>query len=171
MQLVKMGAFWPVVTPNNRDVLFMSIQSGTPLPWIVPLEGGSAAKVTNVAVSGQFAIAPDSKRIAFSTEQDGGDFILVCDLPSCTSQQRFPGGSRNGTTRWMPDGTGVAYIDPVDQSNIRFQPADGSPSRPLSHFADKRRITDFAWSADGKRLAVARETVVNDVILIRGLAR
>ena len=36
-------------------------------------------------------------------------------------------------------------------------------------FTDSRRIGSFAWSRDGKRLAIARLTVTNDIVLFQGL--
>jgi hypothetical protein len=48
------------------------------------------------------------------------------------------------------------------------QPLDGGAPRQLTHFAD-RTIADFAWSRDGTRLAVARATVTNDIVLFKGL--
>jgi hypothetical protein len=36
---------------------------------------------------------------------------------------------------------------------------------------DSRTIPDFAWSRDGKRLAIARMTVTNDIVLFKGLKR
>jgi hypothetical protein len=41
----------------------------------------------------------------------------------------------------------------------------------LTHFNDDRIITDFAWSRDGKRLAVARSRVTSDIVLFKGLRR
>jgi hypothetical protein len=51
------------------------------------------------------------------------------------------------------------------------QPLDGSARRQLTHFADDRTITDFAWSRDGRRLAISRNTVTNDIVLFKGLRR
>jgi hypothetical protein len=45
------------------------------------------------------------------------------------------------------------------------QPIDGSSSTHLTDFKDGR-IFNFAWSRDGKQLALARGTVTNDVVLI-----
>jgi len=53
-------------------------------------------------------------------------------------------------------------------SNIWRQPLDGSAPRQLTHFTSDR-IFSFAWSRDGKRLAVSRGTVSGDVVLIRNL--
>jgi hypothetical protein len=53
---------------------------------------------------------------------------------------------------------------------IWVQPLDGKPPHQLTHFTD-RTIGDFAWSRDGKRLAIARVTVANDIVLFKGLKR
>jgi len=41
----------------------------------------------------------------------------------------------------------------------------------LTHFAGDRTINSFAWSHDGKRLAVVREATTNDIVLFKGLKR
>jgi Tol biopolymer transport system component len=46
---------------------------------------------------------------------------------------------------------------------------DGSTARQLTHFAADRTINDYAWSRDGKRLAVTRQSIGNDIVLFRGL--
>ena len=73
--------------------------------------------------------------------------------------------------RWTPDGRGVAYSDYETVTNIWVQPLDGGSSRQLSHFIDDRVIDDFAWSHDGKRLAISRETLPVDIVLFKGLRK
>ena len=46
--------------------------------------------------------------------------------------------------------------------------AGGSP-RQLTRFTDKRPIGSLAWSRDGKRLALTRSTITNDIVLFSGL--
>ena len=70
----------------------------------------------------------------------------------------------------MPDGQATVYVDPRTQSDLWVQPLDGGTARQLSHFpADGQQIWDFDWSADGKRLAVARASIASDIVLFRGL--
>jgi hypothetical protein len=66
-----------------------------------------------------------------------------------------PGGP---ISRWTPDSRGIAYytIDPGGQ---------------VTHLTDNRIIEDFAWSRDGKRLAVSRSMTTNDIVLFKGLKR
>jgi hypothetical protein len=49
------------------------------------------------------------------------------------------------------------------------QPLDGGRPSQLTRFTDTRPIGSFAWSRDGKRLAIARVTVTNDIVLFRKL--
>jgi hypothetical protein len=51
--------------------------------------------------------------------------------------------------------------------NLIVQPLDGSGPKPLTGFTD-RVITDFAFSADGKRLAISRLVTTNDIVLFKG---
>ena len=74
-------------------------------------------------------------------------------------------------SRWTPDGKGIAFNDVGRGGNLWVQPLDGSARRQLTHFADDRTITDFAWSRDGTRLAITRNTVTNDIVLFKGLRR
>jgi hypothetical protein len=39
----------------------------------------------------------------------------------------------------------------------------------LTHFTDPRGIAGFAWSKDGKRLAIARTSTSQDIVLFRGI--
>jgi Tol biopolymer transport system component len=89
----------------------------------------------------------------------------VCDFAACSSQRTFPFGSG-----WTPDSKGIAYVDPRTRSDIWVQPLDGGAPRQLTRFpADGQQIWDFAWSVDGQRLAVARASITNNIVLFRGL--
>ena len=52
--------------------------------------------------------------------------------------------------------------------NLWNQPIDGGAPKPVTNFTSEQ-IFSFAWSADGKRLAIARGTVTNDVVLVSNL--
>ncbi|MGA7920014.1 MAG: protein kinase [Candidatus Acidiferrales bacterium] len=68
---------------------------------------------------------------------------------------------------FTPDGKGVAYrVVDNGTDNIWVQPLDGSPDHALTKFTTDH-IRDFAWSPDGKSLAVVRDHTVSDVVLLR----
>jgi Tol biopolymer transport system component len=51
-------------------------------------------------------------------------------------------------------------------SQIWLQPVDGAPPRQVTKFASDS-IYSWAWSSDGKRLALSRGNTNSDAVLIR----
>jgi TolB protein len=121
-------------------------------------------------------ISPDGRMVAFQYDDEklektrlavipsgGGSRLFTLDFP------RDPLMRGNGQVQWAPDGHALTYFDTNDGiSNIWKQPLDGSAPRQLTHF-NSDRIFSFAWSKDGRHLAVARGTVASDVVLVRNL--
>ena len=71
------------------------------------------------------------------------------------------------TLQWMPDGRAINYIALNNGvSNIWRQPLDGSPPFQITKF-DTGRIFNFAYSPDGKQLALSRGSLNSDVVLIK----
>jgi serine/threonine protein kinase len=114
-------------------------------------------------------ISPDGRSIAFtSVDAQNQPTLTVCDLEACSSRKTFPARGV-GEGHWMPDGRGMAYVEAGTQ-DIWVQSLDGGAPRQLTHFpADGHQIWDFAFSADGKRVAVARARIASDIVLFRGL--
>jgi Tol biopolymer transport system component len=70
--------------------------------------------------------------------------------------------------QWLPDGRAVSFNrDTNGVSNIWAQPPDGGKPVQLTQFKDQI-ILNFAWSRDGRQLALARGIVINDAVLISG---
>jgi Tol biopolymer transport system component len=137
---------------------------------MVSIDGGDATPVVNLFAGGTGVdLSPDGKAIVFgSLSARNEPIFLICDLPACTQRRTLP---RTGPVRarWTPDGLGIAYPDSETQSNLWIQPLDGSRPRQLTRFTDGRIIGDFSWSRDGRRLAISRASVTNDIVLFKGL--
>jgi Tol biopolymer transport system component len=160
----------PVVTSDGRYVVFTSNRGGVQGPWVVPINGGEAVRIPTGAESsgGDVDVSPDSTRITFAP---GGPrpAVAVCDFPTCANRLDLaPPANFNGRSRWTPDGRDIAYVDATGV-NIWAMPLDGGPPRQLTHFADAGRpaISAFAYSHDGRRLAIVRTTTADDVVLLR----
>jgi Tol biopolymer transport system component len=151
------------VTPDDRFVLFTSIASGTVSIWMVAIEGGSPTKLADGSGA---AVSPDGRSIAFTAEVKGVQSLLVCSLPGCSSPNTISTAGFNTAVSWTPDGRGVAY---AKDANLWVQPLSGGAARQLTRFTDGGPIRSFAWSRDGKRLAITRSTVTNDIVLFDGL--
>jgi Tol biopolymer transport system component len=135
--------------------------------WIVPIDGGTPTQLVKGPAYTSLDVSPESKSIVFiSAEDPNRPTLVVCDLPACTARRTLSAPALT-RMRWTPDGREIAYVGPG--SNLWVLPLDGKPPRQLTRFTDGRTIANFAWSRDGKRLAVARATVKDDIVLFSGL--
>jgi Tol biopolymer transport system component len=169
-RIVSGGAMAPVLSRDDRQVIFLSTRSGVQSPWIAPLEGGEPTEIARVFAA-PVDVSPDGDRLLFLlVDAQNQGAITVCDLPGCANRRTLPRPANFGEDwiRWTPDGR-VAYTD-RGGSNIWAQPLDGGAPRQITQFAD-REIASFAWSRDGSRLAMIRTTTTNDVVLFRGLRK
>jgi serine/threonine protein kinase/Tol biopolymer transport system component len=157
----------PMVTPDGH-IVYASLRG----VMIMPVDGGTPTPVRAEVVGG-LDLSPDGKWVATLSPQQGqkAGALILCDLPDCASRRTLTAPKLSGNIRWMPDGRGIAYVDGETQTNIWVQPLDGAPASQLTRFTDGRIIPSFAWTRDGKRLAVARATVTNDIVLFKGLKR
>jgi Tol biopolymer transport system component/DNA-binding winged helix-turn-helix (wHTH) protein len=160
----------PSCSPDGKWVVFVS-NVGGPRLWKISIDGGAPTQLTDYD-SRSAAISPDDKWIAATNVEgdrvniavvpfEGGqpwkifDYTAVSPSPVCSC------------LRWTPDGQALAYIDTRKSvSNLWAQPLTGGPPRQITDFTSEL-IFDFAWSRDGKQLALARGTVTSDVVLIR----
>jgi Tol biopolymer transport system component len=113
-------------------------------------------------VGSSVAVSPNGRRVLFVSSKP--TICTLCDLPDCTNVKQLALKS----WRWAPDSQGVAYINQQDGRNLWEQPLDGGPPHALTHFPDAQ-ILDFAWSPDGKRLALSRGRRSDDIVLLTGL--
>jgi len=68
---------------------------------------------------------------------------------------------------WSRDGRALTYVDTrKGVSNIWSQSLEGGAPRPLTDFK-AGLIFDFAWSPDGRRVALACGTQTSDVVLMK----
>jgi Tol biopolymer transport system component len=152
--------------------VFLSGQNGLQAPWIVSLDGGSPRELAHrFAAAGSLDVSPDGQSIVFRSRNDQDMPVwIICQLPSCSTPRSIPSVGRYAPLRWTPEGTGIAYVDSAAATNIWVRPLVGSAPYQLTDFTD-RTIVDFAWSRDGKQLAIARASTTNDIVLFKGLKK
>jgi serine/threonine protein kinase len=135
--------------------------------------GGEPVTIDGPVPTGPPDISRDGRSMTFSSvDEQGHAIIVVCDMPDCTNRQhhsvpaiaRPPAPYFWRNIRFTPTGD-VSYLD-RGESNIWILPRSGGRPNQVTQFAPDRRITDFAWSYDG-RLAVSRFVWTNDVVLFK----
>jgi dipeptidyl aminopeptidase/acylaminoacyl peptidase len=106
----------------------------------------------------------NSNRVTFAVvDAHTGEFKKTFDIPK---SGWLPNYACAWVLRWTPDGKGLTY--PLSQggnTNLWVQPISGGPPQQITHFPDK--IIAYAWSEDGKQLAVARSNGSSDIVVFR----
>ncbi len=171
--LLVTGEAWnPVVTPDNRFVIFVSSRTGQQSLWMISIDGGDAKQLVNQFVAAPGAdVSQDGKSILFPTRDEGRKLAMVvtCRLADCRPREVLS-GIASTRFRWTPSGRAIAFIESDARTNIWTVPISGGTPVQLTHF-DDRVIVDFDWSPDGKQLVVARSLETNDIVVLKGLRR
>ena len=169
VQLVTGDAMRPAISADDKSAVFLSFRSGVLAPWIVPLAGGEPREIAHQSVDiGGVRLSPEGARMLFLSL--GGGWV-VCDLPDCANRREVPFPADVGAAyQWTPDGRAIAYI-PRQQGEIRAVPLNGGETRRIMTLAlpADRSPAAFAWSRDGRHLAVLESLVTEDIVLLSGL--
>ncbi len=160
------GAMTPQVSPDGKWVVYTKIGGVTTL-WKIPIDGGEPVQLTDKTSMYQ-VISPDGKLIAcyYFDEVSGSFKIAVIPFDGGAPLNLFDLNQQ--TVQWTPDGRAIAFIRTTNGvSNLWAQPLAGGEPKQLTEFKDQR-IFNFAWSRDGKQLALSRGVVNSDVVLLSG---
>jgi eukaryotic-like serine/threonine-protein kinase len=164
-------AAWPQCSPDGRWIIYTITDQPGENYFLgkIPIDGGEPKQITDKQAFAP-VISPDGKFIACNHREqanspwkiavlpsDGGAPLKVFDISSNNIGRRI---------RWTPDGRALTYNENQEGvTNLWIQPVDGGPPKRLTNFTDGQ-IRSFAWSRDGKQLAISRGEYTNDVVLI-----
>ena len=110
--------------------------------------------------------SPDESVVAVTYRDDEQRAIRMAIL-SADGRVVSKGLVFPGRTRWSADSHAVDYTDVRDGVwNIWRRPIDGSAPTQLTKFTGSDVIYNFAWSRDGKQLAVTRGHSTSDVVTV-----
>ncbi len=154
----------PVITPDNRWVLFHAATDGVQRIWKVSIDGGKPVAVAADA-PWRPAVSPDGKWIAYLSH---GTFTVIPiggGPPARTFTNISP--TNYAMVRWTSDGKGLLHNAGLnDRKNIWLQSIDGSPPRQVTHF-DDQYVLAFDVVPGGKELVIARGILSRDAVLIK----
>lgn len=161
----------PVCSPDGKWVVYSSSDAGRFTTWRVPIEGGSPQQVTDTT-SYSPTISSDGKSVAFLYgEGAAANFRLklaVAPAAGGAPLHQFDVLPKQyGKFRFTPDGQALAYsvMDERGVGNLWAQPLNGGSPTQITDFKSDK-IFDYAWSRDGKQLAVSRGQTARDVVLL-----
>jgi serine/threonine protein kinase len=152
----------------------------------VSIDGGAVEDVPGTTIPnsiyGGFAahISPDGSKIAFVlTEASEAQVItggsdekiaLVSLDPASKGARQLltPNPHITGSVHFTPEGRSLAYaVRENGIDNVWLQPIDGGAGHYITKFPSDQSRGGFAWSPDGKTLAILRGRRDSDVVLLR----
>src|ERR1017187_8216487 len=167
-QLTNRGEeFQPSCSPDGTWLTYVSRDSKSLGVWRIPPEGGSPVRIWDRPVYSE--ISPDGRSVLVTGANGKVTILPAGGGQPIRSFEKVPWLGYWAIVHWSADGTALLYGKTVGGvTNIWQRPLNGDAPQQLTAFTTER-ITAFAVSRDGKKLALARGTTSSDVVLIRDL--
>jgi serine/threonine protein kinase/Tol biopolymer transport system component len=165
-------------TPDGKLVVYEDY--GAQAIYKMAVDGGSLKEVAKGNVYCP-TISPDGKSLAYLKAEgqgaklkislvvsslEGGpamkEIVMPSDLQNMNGSQAL---------RWTPDGKGLTWLSTIKNAqHVMMQPLAGGPPVQLTRFeTEPALITRYAWSKDGKKLAVTRQKYnARDIMMFTG---
>jgi DNA-binding winged helix-turn-helix (wHTH) protein/Tol biopolymer transport system component len=161
----------PRFTPDGKEVIYQQGSMIKPTLWRVSANGGDAQQITGYYAQ-QPSISPDGVTIAYQfmdfvkggrvwrlglMDRETGRLKNKLDLPIPVTERR---------TAWRPgDDLLTMIFTEGNSSGILLLAPAGGAYRKVPNLTN-HRISAFAWSPDGMRLAFAANQETRDVVLV-----
>ena len=162
------GEWDPECSPEGSWLTYGSPNAENPGIFRMPIDGGTPVRIWHRP--GWSRISPDGKLVLIGANADPKVTIIPAEGGAALRTfDRVSELGGPGVVQWSADGAALLYVKTVgDVSNIWRLPLVGGDAKSVTTFTSQR-ITAFAVSRDGKRLALARGMTRSDVVLIRDL--
>jgi eukaryotic-like serine/threonine-protein kinase len=161
----------PQMTPDGRSVVYLDLSSKSFL-WKVSVDGGEPVQLTDKP-SSKPVISPDGKLIASSYQADSNTAskIVVIPIDGGAPVKLFDvtPSTDASSVAWTADGHSLVYLDTrTGVSNLWAQSLNGGRPTQLTDFRSDH-IYCFAFSRDGRQLALTRGDKISNVVLFNNL--
>jgi Tol biopolymer transport system component len=172
------SAQYAALSSDGREVFFIRRGAEPAAIWKVSIEGGApvpVSRLTGATAEGFLSISPDGKWLTYhhvsASQKPGGENTLrigAAHSVGAAEPKLFDLPMRRPITQWSADSLAFDYAaGPFNTSSLWRQPIAGGGPQKLCDFPD--RVFNFAWSRDGKNLAVSRGEQHGDALLITNL--
>lgn len=140
----------------------------------VPVDGGAPVELAQGHVQLP-SISPDGSFVAYVRFEGQGasakSKFIVQKLEGGAPVQEIEASGDTGNLGWTPDGRALTYLHTVGTArHLYMQPLAGGPPIQLTHFdMEPSVVYAYAWSRDGKKVAITRaRSNDTDVVMFSG---
>jgi Tol biopolymer transport system component len=165
-------------TPDGKSFVYQDYHARA--IYKMALDGGSPKEVAKGSVFSP-TISPDGKFLAYlKTEGQGAKLkmsFVVSNLEGgpvlkeIVMPPELLGANGSQKLGWTPDGKGLTWMGTIKNAqHVMMQPLAGGAPVQLTHFeTEPSLITQYAWSKDGKKLALTRQKYnARDIMMFTG---
>jgi TolB protein len=157
---VKEGCFEPDVSPDGKEIAFVSSREGDPEIYVMPVGSAEVRRITAFHEEDREPRwSPDGKWLSFVSNREGRDrYFLV--RPDGTQLRALSGTSTKLEERelaWSPDSQKVAFVERLPDAKSRIWRADVATGELVALTDGKARDDGPVWSPDGKYLVFVAE--------------
>jgi hypothetical protein len=164
----------PSCTPDGKVVVYQSQSEGVWRLLKTTMESTAPIELARGAIL-SIAVSPDGALVGYiRLEGQGANQKLkfvVLRLQDGASVREIEAPSDVDSIGWTPDGRALTYLRIVGSAqNLYMQPLSGGPSVGLVHFdTEPSRVIAYAWSRDGRKIAITRNRFNDtDVVIFTG---
>src|SRR6266478_1899782 len=161
----------PVCSPDSKWVYYTD-QADNRYIKRVPTGGGAPETVVK-SPAGQFELSPDGKLISSLDVREEDHKLMIRLDPTDSGKTTYVDADSRMTSTpvFAPDGKAIVYVvreKGVD--NLWEQSLDGKNRKQLTTFP-KDLIFRYAYSKDGKQIAIERGNIESDAFLFRDASK
>jgi Tol biopolymer transport system component len=163
----------PSCTPDGKWVTYVGASSSDSISHIlkVSIDGGAPVELASGPVSAP-AVSPDGTLVAYTRLEGQGAAAKLKFIA-----QKLEGGppvreldalADATNLGWTPDGQAITFTHTVAAvGSVYMQPLAGGPPVQLTHFnVEPSLVLAYAWSRDGKKIAITRARYAStDVVM------
>ena len=158
-RLLRSPHLWPSWSPNGREILAVDAET---VPYSLVRMRMDGSHQRHIRIPGQTGVAlprwsPTGRWIIYEEGRTDGQFITRV-APDGTGLKRLVKGAGIRFT-WAPDGSRIAYSMGPQIWSMR---PDGRGKRLLTRGRRNTVVVSLAWSPDGRRIALVRQTPADE---------
>ena len=162
-------------TPDGNFIFYNELSNqGTRILRIDSAGGNPVELVRGNIVDGP-AVSPDGESMLYIRQEEQGTNaklkFVVQKLEPGSPLQEMDAPPLSSLVAWTPDGRAISYVAPsATGKDLYMRRLSGGEDIRIAHFAgEPSDIVAYAWSQDGKRIAITRARFNNtDVVKFSG---